>query len=1027
MRWWDAETLTERAPAVQPGLATHGHSRNPLADFRLERWRSQPPFSNGPYFQDRLAQIGLTEDELRSLLEAAEPAAKTEVPKWLVTIERNFGQDAKRHDSRGGAAQGTAGSDAFLALIEPLLEEGRQLLVSGIKRLVVDYQPLPVSSGTLEQKLYADLQLSALRIINRACVLELNLARLEGTLDGESSEKRFLQFLDRLSDRRAGFELLSNYPVLARSIVGLVERWLSANIEWIGRLISDWQLVLGELAGGQHPGDLVVVNAAAGDRHRSGRCTVILGFSTGFFLVYKPRSMAVDVHFQELISWINRYGQEPPLRPITVLDRGSYGWAEFAHHLPCHTAAEVRRFYERQGSYLAILHALGGTDFHRENLIASGEHPIMVDLETLFHPMVSHVQGAASGDLRLQALSSSVLRVGFLPSRIWGSEVNEGIDLSGLTGDENQITPFGVPQWQDFGTDSMRLIRREVAIPPTINRPKLDGSAADVLDYSDDFELGFVRTYRILTQHREALLSEDGPLAAFKDDEVRVVLRPTRTYGALLQESFHPDFLRDALERDRLFDLLWSSVPRAPHLVATIPAEQKDLNAGDVPIFTTYPSSCHLWSSSGQRIEEYFRHPSMSSIRKRLEEFSEGDLGRQIWFVRASFATASSAARPLRVRRPSLVEPIVAYDRARALDLARRVGDRLFDLAYESDDEASWIGLTVTARDQWVLEPLGQDLYGGMSGIALFLAYLGDLTSDERYSVLARKAIRSADHCLPKRALIGGFDGWGSLIYAKCHLGVLWNAPELVEEAEAIGGRLGPLIDQDSVFDVIGGAAGCIGSLLCLQQCKSSNGTLALAVRAGERLLDTANKLSSGLGWTNSHISSEPLAGFSHGASGIAWALLLLATETGRQEFRSAAMSAIEYERALFSVTAENWPDLRVHDKSQDVDRPRRYVTAWCHGAPGIGLARLAVLDQLDDVAHTEIRTAVDTTIRNGFGQNHSLCHGDFGNLELLSAAGQRIGYPLKPVIEAIEARLLEDIHTSGWRCGIPLGAEFLG
>ena len=40
----------------------------------------------------------------------------------------------------------------------------------------------------------------------------------------------------------------------------------------------------------------------------------------------------------------------------------------------------MKRFYERQGGYLALLYMLQATDFHHENLIAAGEHPVLLDL-----------------------------------------------------------------------------------------------------------------------------------------------------------------------------------------------------------------------------------------------------------------------------------------------------------------------------------------------------------------------------------------------------------------------------------------------------------------------------------------------------------------------------------------------------------------------------------------------------------------------------------------------------------------------
>ena len=61
-------------------------------------------------------------------------------------------------------------------------------------------------------------------------------------------------------------------------------------------------------------------------------------------------------------------------------------WVEFVNFKECHSADELERFYQRQGGYLGLLYSLEATDFHFENLIAAGEYPILIDLESLFHP-----------------------------------------------------------------------------------------------------------------------------------------------------------------------------------------------------------------------------------------------------------------------------------------------------------------------------------------------------------------------------------------------------------------------------------------------------------------------------------------------------------------------------------------------------------------------------------------------------------------------------------------------------------------
>lgn len=101
-------------------------------------------------------------------------------------------------------------------------------------------------------------------------------------------------------------------------------------------------------------------------------------------------------------------------------------------------------------------------------------------------------------------------------------------------------------------------------------------------------------------------------------------------------------------------------------------------------------------------------------------------------------------------------------------------------------------------------------------------------------------------------------------------------------------------------------------------------------------------------------------------------------------------------------------------------------MTVWCHGAPGIGLARLCCLPHLDDAEiRSEINTALKTTLTHGFGFNHSLCHGDLGNLELLLQASQTLDDPQwKTQVDRLAAIILESIDKHGWLCGVPLGVE---
>src|SRR6185436_17980617 len=143
-------------------------------------------------------------------------------------------------------------------------------------------------------------------------------------------------------------------------------------------------------------------------------------------------------------------------------------------------------------------------------------------------------------------------------------------------------------------------------------------------------EDGFTRMLRLLLAHRDELLAEDGPLAAFAEAEVRVIVRPTSTYDGLLVESLHPDVLGNALRRDALLDRLWSAVERRPFLARLIPAERADVERGDIPLFTTRPGSRGLWTARGERLAEAFDTSGLDRVRARLQTFGERELSLQL-------------------------------------------------------------------------------------------------------------------------------------------------------------------------------------------------------------------------------------------------------------------------------------------------------------------------------------------------------------------------------------------------------------
>lgn len=1050
--WYRALTLAERA-ALWPRLFSEdpwggasGEGEDALARHRLSQWRDLSAFRTDGWLARRLAQDGLDESSFPRLVgEAPESLALglAETPAWIAELEDALAEEATgeplplpeplRDDAMAG----------FLELVRPLVQRARRRLREGLARLLEHHPGAPFDPAATERELSEGLPYRLLPLLSRALVLELNVARIQGLLPGDTPAERFGAFVERLRDRETAAAILCEYPVLARAAAEDLDLWVEASLEVLDHLAADWADLVAAFFGGNNPGPLSSLGGGAGDRHRGGREVRILSFTGGGKLVYKPRPLAVDIHFQEILAWLNEKlnerGDHPAFRTLRVLDRGDHGWVEFVEAGGCAAAGEVALYHQRLGGLLALLYALEATDFHYENLIAAGDQPVLVDLESLFHPRVPTPETRRPDErLANRELARSVLRVGLLPFKVGESDDFAGSDISGVARVAGQQTPHPVIQWQATGTDEMRVVRDRVTMEGGSNRPTLEGEEVEAADFVDEMAAGFAEVYRLLARHRDELLASGGLLARFASAPVRAVLRPTQLYGLLLTEGNHPDVLRDALDRDLLFDRLWVGIDEGPALARVIPAEHRELCAGDIPSFSARPGSADVWTSGGERIPDFFEEPALATVRRRLREMDEDDLRRQSWLIRLSLGTRKLNDDEVGWTRYTPVadgEPLPAAElRQRLLAGARAVGGWFEEMAIRDGDfadegYATWIGLEFREK-RWSMVPLPEDLYSGLPGVALFLGYLGAVTGEAGPTRLARQAMNSlfarlAGEGAEKVPTLGAFQGWGGVLYAAAHLARLWDDRELVAATEPMLDQVASQIDEDEDLDMVGGAAGAIASLLALHEAGSAR-ALETAARCGERLLATAQPQSqsegAGLGWLTRLATERPQIGFSHGVAGIGLALLRLGAATGDERFTRAGLQGFAWERQAF------WPELkRWLGTGGSGERPPLESTvamAWCYGAPGVGLARLEALAPTRDsglrsLFRAEVDDAVRLTLERGFGQNHCLCHGDLGNLDFLLQVQQLLGVDeLRAPIARQAQAVLADIERHGWRCG---------
>ncbi|MFF2726543.1 type 2 lanthipeptide synthetase LanM family protein [Streptomyces sp. NPDC058008] len=852
--------------------------------------------------------------------------------------------------------------------------------------------PAACSAGVLDG-FRRDVERRLAVLAARTLVSELHDARAGGRLTGPGPRERFRDFL-RLTASRAGLaSLVTTYPVLARVLARAAMNAADAFAEMLGRLAADGSLlgsspVLGDRGAGRltgyGPHTLTEVEAGTGDSHRGGRSVMLLRFADGARLVYKPRPLAAHRHFDTVVRWFNSLAGTPGLRTPRVLDRGAYGWAEFVGDAPCRTAAETTLFYRRLGALLALLHVLDGTDLHHENLIACGAHPVLVDVETLFHPPLTQVPPA---DPAARALYSSVHRVGLLPQLLVGDTT--ALDMSAVGGGRAASSPLETASWAAAGTDTMHLVRTTGRFTGSANRPTLDGAPAEPFRFTDALCDGFRAAYTAVSDSRDELLGPKGLLRLFADDETRFVPRPTWTYATLLHESTHPDLMRDAAERQQVFALLRTGALGTPALAGLEDEEIAELWQGDVPVFTTRPDLTEVWSGTGRRLPGPTGPTGLARVEAKIRALDTVDRLDQERIIRTAMVSTSTepphgAAGTARPRTEA-----TAPEPERLLSAARSVGDQLVSLAYDSGSRTNWIGLELLGERYWRLTPLAADLAGGYTGPALFLAQLASLTGAARYADAARAALAPLPGLLDALHLrgddlgvlgSGAFAGLGGIAYALTEVGTLLDDSRLLDWAGPATRLACAASSAEEGLGVRGGAAGGLVSLLAVHRATGRTEARRGAERCAERLVAAAPPSSGG---------------FADGAAGIGWALLRFAGAGGGTRHRDAGLDAL-----------------------RGAVRGAGGGRSWCAGTSGVALA---VADSPEALADPELRDWLaehaGDVARAAPQTDDSLCHGELGVLELL---GHPALLPLRPHWLRRTGTLMAAADRAQPRCGTP-------
>jgi len=813
----------------------------------------------------------------------------------------------------------------------------------------------------------------------------LHLAKMEKRLKGNTPKERYLYFIEKiLGDPKYLHDFFSYFPPLAAYIASAILLWIDQVEEFLLRFKADSSQLRSYFS--LRFKEIEDLSTSLSDLHHGNRSVYRLIFENGSSLIYKPKSLGLDKAYNEFIKELNQMGLTPKLQTYKILDRDSYGWVEFIETLPCSKENEVKRYFQRFGMLIALMYILEGTDCHYENMICSGEHPVLIDLESLFHPTIRSFKERPE----LTVWNHSVFRTGFLPGH--GPSAQRRIDISPLSAEEEQQMPQETARWQDVNTDLMQFAFEKRIAKMNVPRPKIGGKIVSSTNYIKDLVSGFKKMYLLFSSNKKKVTSQ---LENLFNHPVRCIFRPTGLYSSILQRLTDPKLLRSETEVLKTIEILsrFSAIKEYTDLDLIIEKEKEALLHGDIPFFLSAATDNHIYYGKKVLAKNCFKSPAKKKVVEKIKNLNGKDLKLQLEYIDHSLYFLRTKDKEKTYQYKSYVsrKHVKPYSEIKLIDFAEKLGKKVLALSQPlTDGSLSWIALELDPTlDRLVFQPISQILYSGYAGIALFFAALGKIGGNKLFVQHAENLLKQLKIPFledPQAALLilstGGMSGLGGLIYTFETVGRILGKKQYVKEASFLASLIDTKkIEEDRNYDIVLGSAGLILALLSLYDQTKEKSVLDKAKSAGRLLLEKAQKMEgNSLAWPCSF--GEPLCGFSHGVSGIAYALFKLAKISKAPEFKKGAEQALLYERRLYSLSKGNWPDLRNNQKDSS-------PFSWCHGAPGIALSRLYSMELYPDPKkRKEAALGLKATQEHLVGGVDHLCCGTFGRIAILWDAG---------------------------------------
>jgi lantibiotic modifying enzyme len=379
---------------------------------------------------------------------------------------------------------------------------------------------------------------------------------------------------------------------------------------------------------------------------------------------------------------------------------------------------------------------------------------------------------------------------------------------------------------------------------------------------------------------------------------------------------------------------------------------------------------------------------------------------------RREFVALAAAGLPLSLR----ADLLTAFRRSPRpwLDLAVRCARWIERSAQPAEGGTRWPG------DPLKPDLVGLDFYNGIPGIVSFYAALFDATRDPVWQTAARGGAGYLIHQMDSdkseldAGLYTGLAGLGYTFMCLDQARVGHEYGAAAEHAAALIGARARIVGDGAEWsdsnDMISGTAGTGLFLLHAGRAWKRKDLVALAAKAGRRLMATGEPAQGGKMWYPSATLHRNYPNFSHGTSGVSYFLATLHQQTRDPVFLGAALEGARY---LDAVADRSNGATRIFHSTDGGEN--RYYLSWCHGP--VGTSRLFYrlhritgeqrwLGWVDSLTRAVFESGVPEQRTSGYWNNISQCCGNVGIGQFCIDLAR---YHPAPMVAAFRDRVIKD------------------